>query len=132
MNTKEYLLTDSQYQLISEEDCEVQNNSSYIVRLVYCDVLPFNDVEDFHRLKPNEYRIFKISNLPEGNLYARCENKNQKSRVIVSKGVFGEGSGTTEISNNILSSLLLELSHLRAITQETFDSDLTKEDIEDC
>lgn len=127
MSTTEYIIPDTGYVLVSEEDCEIQNNSSYIVRLVYGNYVPSLDESNFHRLSPNQYRIFKISDLPEGKIYALCENKNQKSRVVASTGMFN--SNINAEINLAIAQLLLELKHLRAITQETYQSDITKEDI---
>lgn len=125
MSTREFIVDDSIYVEISNVDCVIENVSSYLVRLVYGDVLPETDTKDFHPLRPTQI-VKKIIDHPDGKIFVRADQPNRNCMISVSDAGESTSSGQNDISLDILS----EVRHLRAITQYTYNSDITKADIE--
>lgn len=142
MTTKKIQVGYEGYVSLSEVDCVIQNTSSYLMRVIFSTFPPAADDENYHPFVATDF-IYKKNGSPTGKVYAKMDQPDRTGIVLVSEGVsvgttedptLGITSSTNTLTNTLRDypeRLLSELKLLRVITEETFQTSLTEEDIKD-
>jgi hypothetical protein len=83
MSSTNYLVTDTEYTLVSATDNVLQNKSSGYVRVIFGTVLPTVDDPNYYSIPPNQGFVTKDA-LPLGNTYVRADDGT--ANVVVGEG----------------------------------------------
>lgn len=137
MATINYTVTPDRYTKVSDRDCLVQNLSPYTIRVVFSDIHPNSDTEDYIEVNPeninfgtNEHKIYKFNNFPSGNVYVKCgapvlSGKESKIAVVVSDL---QSNPNEEILIE-LRSILNQLRLMNTRIESAFNTKITERDL---
>ena len=132
--TKQFSVTSAKYIKIGTSGDFVENQSSYPLRIIYSDtnIAPNPDALGYHFIKGGK-SLKDEENILSGDMYARCEKDNVTANIAVTTidpNPFGQVTDRAKLQC-LIKDALTQLRVLNLQIDEAFETDITKEDLDE-